>query len=73
MVASGYGISVLPEGSLSGPYRSEMVVSIPFKEPAPSRRVALAWRRGFPPPKVIETIIAAVAAMKNPSYRVVRE
>lgn len=73
MVASGYGISVLPEGSLSGPYRSEMVVSIPFNEPAPSRRVALAWRKGFPRPKVLETIIAAVAAMKNPSYRVVKE
>jgi len=73
MVASGYGISVLPEGSLAGPYRSEMVVSIPFKEPAPSRRVALAWRRGFPRPKVIETIVAAVAAMGNPSYRVIRD
>lgn len=73
MVASGYGISVLPEGALSGPYRSEMVVPIPFREPAPSRRVALAWRKGFPRPKVVETIIAAVAAMKNPSYRVVAE
>lgn len=72
MVASGYGISVLPEGALSGPYRSEMVVPIPFREPAPSRRVALAWRKGFPRPKVVETIIAAVAAMKNPSYRVVQ-
>jgi LysR family transcriptional regulator, hydrogen peroxide-inducible genes activator len=71
MVASGYGISVLPEGSLSGPYRSEMVVPIPFEEPAPSRRVALAWRRGFPRPKVIQTIVAAAAAMENPSYRVV--
>jgi len=69
MVASGYGISVLPEGALSGPYRSEMVASIPFREPAPSRRVALAWRRGFPRPKVIETIVAAVAAMNNPAYR----
>ena len=70
MVASGYGISVLPEGSLAGPYRSEMVASIPFEEPAPSRRVALAWRRGFPRPRVIETIVAAVGAMNNPSYRV---
>lgn len=71
MVASGYGISVLPAGALTGPYRSEMVVSIPFNDPAPSRRVALAWRRGFPRPKVIETIMAAVRAMNNPSYRMV--
>jgi len=73
MVASGYGISVLPAGALSGPYLSEMVVSIPFKDSAPSRRVALAWRKGFPRPKVIETIIAATAAMNNSSYRVVKE
>jgi LysR family transcriptional regulator, hydrogen peroxide-inducible genes activator len=73
MVASGYGISVLPEGALGEPYRSEMVVPIPFQEPPPSRRVALAWRRGFPRPKVLETIIAAVAAMRNPAYRVVKD
>lgn len=30
MVASGYGISVLPAGTLSGIYRNEMVVPIPF-------------------------------------------
>jgi LysR family transcriptional regulator, hydrogen peroxide-inducible genes activator len=71
MVASGYGISVLPAGCLAGPYRSEMVVSIPFQEPAPARRVALAWRRGFPRPMVLETIAAAVFAMKTPSYRVI--
>jgi DNA-binding transcriptional LysR family regulator len=36
MVASGYGISVLPAGTLGGIYRSDMVVLIPFEEPAPS-------------------------------------
>lgn len=69
MVASGYGISVLPSGALSGPYQSDLVHAIPFDEPAPARRVALAWRRGFTRPKAIEAIIAAVAAMKNPGYR----
>lgn len=69
MVASGYGISVLPAGTLNGVYRSELVVSIPFEEPAPSRRVALAWRKGFPRPQVIEAIIQAVALIDNPSYR----
>ncbi|HZV55715.1 MAG TPA: LysR substrate-binding domain-containing protein [Rhodocyclaceae bacterium] len=73
MVASGYGISVLPAACLDGPYRSGMVASIPFKDPAPSRRVALAWRRGFPRPKVIETIAAAVASLKNPAYRLIAQ
>jgi len=69
MVASGYGISVLPAASLSGIYKNDMVVSIPFEEPAPSRRVALAWRQGFTRPQALEAIIQAVAMIENPSYR----
>lgn len=72
MVASGYGISVLPAGTLGGIYRNDMVVPIPFQEPAPSRRVALAWRQGFTRPQAIEAIIAAVGLIDNPSYRHIR-
>jgi LysR family hydrogen peroxide-inducible transcriptional activator len=73
MVASGYGISVLPAGALGEPYRSDMVVSIPFVPPEPARRVALAWRRGYTRPQTIEALIAAVGAMQNPGYRLIRE
>ncbi len=73
MVASGYGISVLPAGALSAPYRSDLVVAIPFEDPAPARRVALAWRRGYSRPQAIEAIVTAVAGMDNPSYRIVKE
>lgn len=69
MVASGYGISVLPAGTLGGIYRNGLVASIPFQEPAPSRRVALAWRQGFTRPQAIEAIIAAIGLIDNPSYR----
>lgn len=69
MVASGYGVSVLPAGSLSGIYKNGMVVSIPFDDPAPSRRIALAWRQGFSRPRLIEAIIAAIKLIDNPSYR----
>lgn len=69
MVASGYGVSVLPAGSLRGIYLSGMVVAIPFEAPAPSRRVALAWREGFHRPRVIEAIIQAVTLIDNPAYR----
>lgn len=68
MVASGYGISVLPAGALSGPYRTDIVCSIPFEPPAPTRRVALAWRRGFNRPEAISAIIDAVHGITNPSY-----
>lgn len=69
MVASGYGISVLPASALTGIFRSDLIVAIPFEEPTPSRKVALAWRQGFTRPQAIEAIIAAVAQLKNPSYR----
>lgn len=68
MVASGYGISVLPAGSLCGIYRNDLVVPVPFEAPVPSRRVALAWRQGFPRPQAIEAIIKAVGMIDNPSY-----
>jgi LysR family hydrogen peroxide-inducible transcriptional activator len=68
MVASGYGISVLPAGCLGGIYQNGMVVPIPFEAPAPSRRVALAWRQGFPRPQAVEAIIRAVGMIDNPSY-----
>jgi LysR family hydrogen peroxide-inducible transcriptional activator len=68
MVASGYGISVLPSASLGGIYKNDLVVSVPFEDPAPARRVALAWRDGFTRPQVINAIIEAAQSVKNPSY-----
>lgn len=70
MVASGYGISVLPAGALSGIYKNDLVVAIPFEEPAPARRVALAWRQGFTRPQAIEAIIQAVGMIDNPHYKI---
>lgn len=71
MVASGYGISVLPASAMEGPYRSNMVRAIPFKTPEPARRVALAWRSGFTRPQAIEAMAQAVQAIENPSYRMI--
>lgn len=69
MVASGLGVSVLPQGALGKPYTSELISVIPFTEPEPSRRVALAWRVGFVRPKAIGALIAAVQGLNNPAYR----
>lgn len=71
MVASGYGISVLPASAMASPYRSDMVCAIPFETPEPARRVALAWRRGFTRPQAIEALVQAVQAIENPGYRMV--
>lgn len=69
MVASGLGVSVLPEGALRQPYSNDMISVIPFRPPVPSRRVALAWRVGFVRPKAIDALFAAVATMEDCDYR----
>jgi DNA-binding transcriptional LysR family regulator len=64
MVASGLGISVLPDGALQHPYSSEMISVIPFTPPAPSRRVALAWRNCFVRPKAIDALVVCGARIE---------
>jgi len=65
MVASGLGVSVLPRDALTPRYRSRLVVAVPFAHPAPSRRIALAYRKSFPRPEAIAAIVAAVAACRK--------
>ena len=60
MVASGLGITVLPASANSGRYRSKLVKVIPFTNPSPSRRVALAWRKSFTRMQAIEALAEAI-------------
>jgi LysR family hydrogen peroxide-inducible transcriptional activator len=69
MVASGLGISVLPGSALIPKYHSKLVVSVPFSEPKPSRRIGLAYRKSFPRPAAIHAIKAAFADLKLPYAR----
>lgn len=66
MVASGLGITVLPASSDSPRYRSPLLKVVPFKGPAPSRRIALAWRKSFARDKAIEVLADAIRATKIP-------
>jgi len=60
MVASGMGITVVPQLSL--PHEpSPHLRYIPFSDPVPTRRVVLAWRRTF-------TRYEAIAALRNAVY-----
>jgi LysR family transcriptional regulator, hydrogen peroxide-inducible genes activator len=64
MVASGMGITVVPQLSVpSGPNQTPdpHLRHIPFTEPVPNRRVVLAWRRTF-------TRYEAIAALRNAVY-----
>ncbi|MBP9905647.1 MAG: hydrogen peroxide-inducible genes activator [Rhodoferax sp.] len=69
MVASGYGISVLPKSALSSLYSTELVQAIPFETPAPMRRVALAWRQNYARLPVIQSLIAAIDALDHSIYQ----
>ncbi len=64
MVASGLGITVLPASADSPRYRSPLLKVVPFKTPAPSRRIALAWRKSFAREKAIEVLALAIRSVK---------
>ena len=60
MVASGTGITVLPSSSKAKDVNNSLVKMIPFTQPAPLRRVAIAWRKGFTRPSAIEVLRLAI-------------
>ncbi len=61
MVASGLGITVLPVTSIPEKVRRDSLVAyLPFKPPAPDRRVVLAWRRSFTRMPAIEALRQAI-------------
>jgi LysR family hydrogen peroxide-inducible transcriptional activator len=63
MVASGIGITVLPTASVPDMReQGGMLRYIPFEEPAPSRRVVIAWRKSFTRPQAVEAVRQAVLA-----------
>ena len=60
MVASGMGVTVLPQTSLGEPFMPEMVSVRPFVDPVPRRSVALAWRKSFTRPGAVRALADAV-------------
>ncbi len=72
MVASGLGITVLPASANSARYRSRLLKVIPFASPAPSRRIALAWRKSFPREQAIEVLGQAIAQAKISGIKLLR-
>ncbi|SDK74452.1 LysR family transcriptional regulator, hydrogen peroxide-inducible genes activator [Methylophilus rhizosphaerae] len=56
MVASNLGITVLPAMATAARYQNPLLQVIPFTKPAPSRRIALAWRKSFVRTAAIEVL-----------------
>lgn len=61
MVASGTGITVLPcTAATSNVPQHPLLAFRPFERPAPTRRVALAWRKSFPRPEALHVLKEAI-------------
>lgn len=61
MVASGLGITILPDSALRhNSYGDDVFAIRPFIKPSPTRTIALVWRDSFPRPKAIEVVRQAV-------------
>lgn len=61
MVASGMGVSVLPQSAVvDHHYAPNLLSTRPFCQPEPGRTVALAWRASFPRPKAIDALVNAL-------------
>lgn len=65
MVASGLGITVLPVTAFADRFQSRLIRTVPFSEPAPSRRIALAWRKRFAREGAIQAVARAVSQIKG--------
>ena len=73
MVASGAGISVVPcSAAESWPQDETLIEYRHFVDPAPFRRVLLAWRVTFPRPQAIDAVREAIRSALPPGVRRVR-
>ncbi len=64
MVASGMGITLLPQLTVQPPVQNpEGLVLVPFESPAPNRRIALYWRKHSPLQAWLRTLAGQIQAM----------
>jgi LysR family hydrogen peroxide-inducible transcriptional activator len=73
MVASGLGITVLPKMSLQSHLDNTNVNLIEFKNPVPSRRVSLVWRKSFSRTKAIDKIHDLIFSVSLPGCKKIKK
>ena len=69
MVASGLGISVLPDSSLMDERLNGGLKTLAFEGRGPSRTVAIAWRKGFPRTQAIDVLAKALGSQDGIASR----
>nr|WP_294838709.1 hydrogen peroxide-inducible genes activator [uncultured Methylotenera sp.] len=65
MVASNLGITVLPCSAATERYLNPLVRVIPFTDPVPVRRVALAWRKSYARDLAVMCVADAIQAINS--------
>lgn len=65
MVASNLGITVLPSSAATERYVNPLVKVIPFAEPIPVRRIALAWRKSYAREMAVDCLADAIKQIKS--------
>jgi len=65
MVASNLGVTVLPCSAATERYINPLVKVIPFSEPVPVRRVALAWRKSYARELAISCVADSIRQIKS--------
>jgi LysR family hydrogen peroxide-inducible transcriptional activator len=71
MVASNLGITVLPCSATAARYNNPLIKVIPFTAPAPTRRIAIAWRKSFVRLEAVEKVADAINAIGSDYMKVV--
>lgn len=72
MVASNLGITVLPSSAATERYTNPLVKVIPFAEPVPVRRIALAWRKSYAREMAVECLADAIKQIKSDSLHMLK-
>jgi LysR family hydrogen peroxide-inducible transcriptional activator len=63
MVASGIGITILPDTAIGAEYlRWDLLTTRPLAVDSPQRRIGLAWRKSFPRPRAIDLLWESIRA-----------
>ena len=60
MVSQGYGITLLPEMVINTETIPKNIQILPFKSPAPTRKIGLAWRKNSPQQDNIKAVIKEI-------------
>ena len=70
MVASNLGVSVLPKTATTVNYSNPLVKVIPFKDPVPFRRIAIAYRKSSVRVQAIDAVCKGIKEIKTKAIKI---